>query len=107
MCAVYRHARHSPPRMLPCAETYHGTQLVRAVHGRETDPEGIVPAGQLLGVCLGEPSVSEQAVADVRRVRGARCAPILNSPEKLLATRLSRSGKEGDVNPGVVLRRRA
>ena len=86
-------------RWLDLGRTAAGEGFVRALTcGCETDPVDFLPAGQLLGVCLGEPSVSEQAIADVRRVRGGRCALIFNSPEKLLATRASRSAKEGDVS---------
>ena len=77
-------------RWLDLGRSAAGEGFVRAIAG--------LTATRLLGVCLGESSVSEEAVADAHRVLGPRCALLFNSSEKLLAIRATSSTNEGDVD---------
>ena len=76
--------------------------------GRTPASEGFVralarlPATKLLGVSLGNSSVSEEAVGEARRARGASFALLLSSTARLLTTRASSSLGEGDVDRTVL-----
>ena len=72
--------------------------------GRTGAAEAVVRAlaerlpGRLQAVSLGPSSgVSEEAVAEVRRVHGERCVLVFDGADKLLATRACRAAREGEV----------